>query len=550
MNFENPKEAPAYSYYDGETAVTWRLIAVMPLGVALGAVVATMAGWVMAIAGIVVVLSIAYFVFLARRHRSSYSLQIKAATGYLVAALLAGIAANAFALTWAEVSEQLVLANILLCLAAYPLWRYLKRREFGIPFLPLLTLFYGILYGMPAFFDLEPQGPGEDFTDDSKIQALRLATAGLVMLLLGFYLSPINKVRALLPQLSVAWSERKAILLAFGLGILGITVNIIIELARNIPVEIAVVLNTCKALSLLAIAILFLLQMRSKLTSLEKSILWGGIIPLEILVDIGTGLLFPLFQVGIVLLLVYIVERKRLPWKLIVLGMPVLLALLVAKAEFRALTWDGNKSDIDVNPVEKGWLFIEIAQEFLTVGDPEQISFALEQAFFRRADALRVLAHIVEETPSNIPYWNGETYMHIFWKPIPRIIYPDKPLDHLGQAFGHRYSFLAPDDFESSTNFPFLVEMYANFGAVGVLLGMVMLGGLIRTLYFLMNHEAAGSWGIVAFAFVASNLMNIESNFSGVYGGLIYTIPMLYLLGRVVRENAKDSAYPSCSSIV
>ena len=41
---------------------------------------------------------------------------------------------------------------------------------------------------------------------------------------------------------------------------------------------------------------------------------------------------------------------------------------------------------------------------------------------------------------------------------IPRIIFPNKPLNDLANQFGRDFSFIGFDDFETSVNIPFIVQ--------------------------------------------------------------------------------------------
>src|SRR5262249_40379073 len=91
-----------------------------------------------------------------------------------------------------------------------------------------------------------------------------------------------------------------------------------------------------------------------------------------------------------------------------------------------------------------------------------------------RADHLSDFAHVIARTGTSVPYWGGETYMTLFTSLIPRVLYPNKPKKKLGQEYGHRYRFIAPSDHGTSINFEQIVEMYANFGAEGVCIGMFL----------------------------------------------------------------------------
>jgi hypothetical protein len=96
---------------------------------------------------------------------------------------------------------------------------------------------------------------------------------------------------------------------------------------------------------------------------------------------------------------------------------------------------------------------------------------------------------------------------------------------------------LQPLDYETSYNFQQLVELYANFGSIGALLGMLFIGLLYRVLYAAFNHREAGDGGRLVAALIFVGLLNIESNFSLVFGAVIQsTLVYVVLLMIIVRR--------------
>jgi hypothetical protein len=90
----------------------------------------------------------------------------------------------------------------------------------------------------------------------------------------------------------------------------------------------------------------------------------------------------------------------------------------------------------------------------------------------------------------------------------------------LGQDFGHRYGYLDSWDTWTSINLPFLVEFYANFGEIGVLIGMVIVGVLYRLLDNDLNRPGQPLQVTICSLVLLVPLLNIESDFSLVFGGL------------------------------
>ena len=61
-----------------------------------------------------------------------------------------------------------------------------------------------------------------------------------------------------------------------------------------------------------------------------------------------------------------------------------------------------------------------------------------------RINRLGELAYAIRVTPETIFYLNGTTYFPLLFKPIPRFLWADKPVDNSGQLYGHRYGRLDP----------------------------------------------------------------------------------------------------------
>ncbi|RKZ18355.1 hypothetical protein DRQ17_03330 [bacterium] len=100
----------------------------------------------------------------------------------------------------------------------------------------------------------------------------------------------------------------------------------------------------------------------------------------------------------------------------------------------------------------------------------------------------------------------------------------------MGQEYGHRYNFLNPNDYGTSFNLSMLIELYINFGVIGIIIGMFLIGVVYRILYRIMNYKGMSEGVAVIGAIIFMNLMNIESNISLVFGNVVeYTI-IMYLI--------------------
>jgi hypothetical protein len=157
------------------------------------------------------------------------------------------------------------------------------------------------------------------------------------------------------------------------------------------------------------------------------------------------------------------------------------------------------------------------------------------EAAIGRSAILDVLADIVQRTPKDVPYWGGKTYYSLIGFAIPRVLWPSKPTKTLGQDFGHRYSYIGSWDQSTSMNFPYLVEFYANFGPIGVFAGMCLTGMLFRLLDLTLNRPGQSVVRSIASMSILLPLLNVESDFSLVFGGVFLNGMAFIILLRFLR---------------
>ncbi|MBT9175134.1 MAG: hypothetical protein DDT22_00808 [candidate division WS2 bacterium] len=427
---------------------------------------------------------------------------------------------------------QRLLASLILVLGFVPAFTYIKRNESGIPFLPLLGVIYSIYYALPIFTLEEYAIKFTALPQASLEKALLLATLGFLMLLLSYYKLPGKSIGRHLPRISIYWNPQKAKFWAIILCFFGLLINYL-SLIVQVPTQFTAVILFLSQLSIVGMGVLFILQLHGNLNWAGKLLLWAVFLPIIILFKLGTGSIAQILFIIIFLSLTYWHFRRKIPWKTAVGGALLFIALLSVRGEFRELTWGGVYAEI--SPIEKGMLFSELVfteRELYTIG--------FELALTRIAHNILTFGHVVDLTPETVPYWMGKTYLTLLWTPIPRVIFPWKPEKTLGQEFGHRYGFLNPFDLTTSYNLPQLVEMYANFGVIGVIIGMFLVGIIYRALYEMLCHPKAGEGGLLIGLFIFMGLTNIESDLPVVFGSLFYNIILLVIINRLMKRKSQE----------
>ena len=119
---------------------------------------------------------------------------------------------------------------------------------------------------------------------------------------------------------------------------------------------------------------------------------------------------------------------------------------------------------------------------------------------------------------------------------IPRIIFPNKPLNDLANQFGRDFSFIGIDDFTTSVNIPFIVQSYMIFGSFLIFIPMIIQGYLfsyhIRALNLAkIKSEIISPKDFISSAlFFANTIFTIENSYSSFAAAIFsyYSIKIIF----------------------
>ncbi|MFI5297008.1 MAG: hypothetical protein ACHREM_02830 [Polyangiales bacterium] len=354
-------------------------------------------------------------------------------------------------------------------------------------------------------------------TDSAIVEAVRIATLGLITMfagyrLLGFVAPKLAKLRV---GVDVARNQDRLLAAA--------AVGVVIGAYRSaviLPASMVQIINDLHVVSKAALGGVMICWLRGTIKPRNRIIFVVLFIVMN-LAELGGGGVGGTFLNLFLFATIYLQARGRVPWVPLFIALAMLFPFMTTKHKFRQIAW-GNKN-FDLGPVERGVYFIQLTAEMVSSGEADFET--LQDTASDRANHLATLTYVMVSTPSLVPYWEGESYASLVWSFVPRIIYPDKPTKTLGNEFGHRYQLLDPADFGTSYNFEQLVEAYANFGGIGVLVMQFIFGAIYR-----MTEELGGTGkddgATLLSASAAALVFSIESDASLVFGSLIFYIPI------------------------
>ncbi len=159
-----------------------------------------------------------------------------------------------------------------------------------------------------------------------------------------------------------------------------------------------------------------------------------------------------------------------------------------------------------------------------------------------RASMMQIMLTSMTMTPDDVPYLNGQTYKIVPILLVPRIIWPDKPTAHEGQAILNVHFRIQTLEETSKTFIAWglLPESYANFGFAGVIgLALVLGWGLGAATQWTMNVPFLSFRNLIGFAFMfyASDIETVASVMATSFFQTVVVITMFSMVLMRPRPN-------------
>jgi hypothetical protein len=448
-----------------------------------------------------------------------------AARRFILLIALGGIAMPLFVPSELPTYARL-LAVILWTLCLLPAWQYLrmapaKRRP--IPFLPFVGMLYGFYCALPMLLGAQNIHWKIVLTDPADyVPPLELTLAGWTLLLASHWVASAlwqNKLRIGTPELT----PRRAKVLGVILLVVGVIADLLFySYNTRMPKALVQPLRFLAVLNWAGVGLLTISWKRGWLGRSPKLLLCLGIVA-SVLIQLGSGSASNLVWVLVMLMFAIWLASRTLQTRWLVVASCALALIVVSKGvtdRFRQVAWWSSHS---LSATERTQLMLRLLQEQLEQDGLRGSLTTGFQALIQRSAMMDMFADVIRRTPDEIPYWNGESYISLPAIFVPRVLWPDKPEKNLGQRFGHRYGYSGTTDDATSVNFAYLVEFYANFGSLGVLLGMTLVGVLFAGLELLVNRPRQPVQVSVCGLVLLQPLFNIESDFSLTFGGVFTT---------------------------
>jgi hypothetical protein len=224
------------------------------------------------------------------------------------------------------------------------------------------------------------------------------------------------------------------------------------------------------------------------------------IVNLTIQVIILFGQLYLITGLSLVALalIAYSAARRQIPWRFLIVFVPLLALLHAGKADMRRDYWEEKKPMPSI--VELPRFFSEWIAYSLTASEREEETNRSQTSIFERASLIQMLCLSVDRVPSIKPHLNGESYVDIPAQLIPRFLWPNKPSSLLANVrLALHFNLVTVESALSvSIAFGMIAEAYINFGYLGVIgLGLLFGAGFKRIAQLAQDAPQFSALGIL-----------------------------------------------------
>ncbi len=242
------------------------------------------------------------------------------------------------------------------------------------------------------------------------------------------------------------------------------------------------------------------------------------------------GLVIPfLIYLFVIIYVLFIYKRFIILFFITTIMVSFSFQLNSVKSSFREDTWIAKK---EITLFDK--LFI--LKDLITTENKSDVVFKKKinenKELLRLSHSYFYLCTVINQLDYTNDYFNGTTYLSIFTKIIPRVIWKDKPKEDFGQSIGRAFNLLDIEDTHTSINLPIWVEFYINFGKIGLVIMSFILGILLGYINLKLGSISKNNFLDTAFKIsLLANLYYLESNFTLKFGLiLIYVYIYKFLI--------------------
>lgn len=223
---------------------------------------------------------------------------------------------------------------------------------------------------------------------------------------------------------------------------------------------------------------------------------------------------------------VYIVERKKVPVIPIIIVAILLLPIYMSRHSYRTegLYASGSqRMEIGMRILEDEYVNFSWEKNEKRMVENDEESNVDNR--FEGVSYLATVVHCVEDR--NYPYQYGKTFVWLPTLVLPRFLVPMRPSMNMGDEWAVYYR-VKEKSWRASINFPMLVEFYANFGWLGMVLLSFLQGWLIAFVCSKFN-DGRGDINLMMMVFLLPKFIVVEANITLSYGLILQVVFLIWI---------------------
>lgn len=418
----------------------------------------------------------------------------------LAASLRYAVALLGYALLFSLWQYQPVPLNVYLAgilvaaVAFFPIayWAYGGRQH--LPVFEIICISFGLQDSVPLYTQPNMVGVGANngvaLNWAVTQSALLLVALGLSTMIAAYYLARSSPLIRSLPALQLTPQPHRLSRYLLAVFVAGVGFTALTGLSGFQGGLLSNVSTILAKQSLAGVALLAYCVYDGRLAGWQPRLALGAWVGLLFLLGMGTGLLENAFVPLAAVLVVMWHAHRRLPWRLLAVGLIAFFLFNSAKAQYRTEAWYGQAPG---SPLERVALWQQATGAVitnLTTGDAPNNVQAMVWQTSQRLDLLHQLAWVYAMTPGQMPYLDGATYSYLPISWVPRIVWPDKPVVNANNTLAARYGYYSAQIGNGTTiGFSEIAEAYANLGTLMVLIVLALQGILFAVADRLFNSR-------------------------------------------------------------
>ena len=232
---------------------------------------------------------------------------------------------------------------------------------------------------------------------------------------------------------------------------------------------------------------------------------------------------------------VYIVERRKIPYFVLCVTIIFLLPIYMTRHDYR------NEGLHSTGAVRMAIGMEILVNEYSNISidrwkqnyDKKQEDYNVDN----RTEGVSYLGQVVNcHKRDNYPYLWGKTMVWLPTMIIPHFLIPFRPSQNMGDAWAIYYKLKDPS-WQASINFPMLVEFYANLGYLGMIV-FQFLNGILIVWFMRKIDDGLGDANLLLLIFIITKIVVVEANVTLAYGAVLQVMTMCWLFKKIVQKKA------------